>query len=254
MNPSPQKVTELLRDWRNGDASALDKLMPLVYDELRRAARSAMARQPPFDVLRNDPHWTSKLYEMQRAGVKVRPKDRHPDLPDAADATILRALSFDPGDRHLKSSGVRCWMADHSREAVLNDRSETSKEQVEYWLEGKQRIEAMNSPSDQWLPLVLRALANVGVRCPGVKPSALENVPITQPTRLDQSLKSLRLVAGFTNQIWPLSAERRPHVAARSAIRGLGAPQDGVQHGHRLGSRVCLAIESDRAGHLLLLD
>ena len=27
-----------------------------------------------------------------------------------------------------------------------------------------------------------------------------------------------------------------------------------MQHGHRLGNRVCLAIESDRAGHLLLLD
>lgn len=42
--------------------------------------------------------------------------------------------------------------------------------------------------------------------------------------------------------------------AVRSAVRGLGAPQDDVQHGHRLGSRVCLAIESDRAGHLLFLD
>jgi hypothetical protein len=27
-----------------------------------------------------------------------------------------------------------------------------------------------------------------------------------------------------------------------------------VQHGHRLGSRVCLAIESESEGHLLLLD
>ncbi len=129
-----------------------------------------------------------------------------------------------------------------------------SREQVEYWLEGQQRIKAMDSPPDQWLPLVLRALANAGVRCPGVKPSTLENVPITQPTRLDQSLKSLRLVAGLTNQIWPLPAGRRPHITARSATRGLVAPRDDVQHSHRLGSRVCLAIKSDRESHLLLLD
>lgn len=32
------QVTKLLRDWRNGDQSALDKLLPLVYDELRRLA------------------------------------------------------------------------------------------------------------------------------------------------------------------------------------------------------------------------
>lgn len=32
-------VTQLLGEWRSGDGSALDKLTPLVYDELRRVAR-----------------------------------------------------------------------------------------------------------------------------------------------------------------------------------------------------------------------
>jgi len=32
-------VTALLREWRAGDAAALDRLMPLVYDELRAQAR-----------------------------------------------------------------------------------------------------------------------------------------------------------------------------------------------------------------------
>lgn len=35
---SPQEVTQLLQDWRNGDQAALEKLMPLVYDELRKLA------------------------------------------------------------------------------------------------------------------------------------------------------------------------------------------------------------------------
>jgi RNA polymerase sigma factor (TIGR02999 family) len=33
-----QEVTQLLRVWRDGDQTALDRLLPLVYDELRRLA------------------------------------------------------------------------------------------------------------------------------------------------------------------------------------------------------------------------
>src|ERR1044071_4324632 len=35
---SPHEVTLLLQDWRNGDKAALERLTPLVYDELRRLA------------------------------------------------------------------------------------------------------------------------------------------------------------------------------------------------------------------------
>jgi RNA polymerase sigma factor (TIGR02999 family) len=42
--PSPpgQQVTQLLARWREGDRRALDELMPLVYDELRRLASHYM--------------------------------------------------------------------------------------------------------------------------------------------------------------------------------------------------------------------
>jgi RNA polymerase sigma factor (TIGR02999 family) len=36
--PSQNEVTRLLIDWSNGDRAALDQLIPLVYDELRRLA------------------------------------------------------------------------------------------------------------------------------------------------------------------------------------------------------------------------
>lgn len=51
MLPSPQEVTQLLMDWRNGDQAALDKLMPLVYDELRRLAGHYMKRERPGHTL-----------------------------------------------------------------------------------------------------------------------------------------------------------------------------------------------------------
>ena len=38
----PGEVTRLLRDWQDGRSHAFDDLLPLVYDELRRIARSAM--------------------------------------------------------------------------------------------------------------------------------------------------------------------------------------------------------------------
>jgi RNA polymerase sigma factor (TIGR02999 family) len=42
---SPQDMTRLLAAWSDGDRSALDKLAPLVYDELRRLAHGYMRRE-----------------------------------------------------------------------------------------------------------------------------------------------------------------------------------------------------------------
>jgi RNA polymerase sigma factor (TIGR02999 family) len=42
---SPNGVTQLLQDWKNGDKAALDKLMPVVYDELRRIASRYLKQQ-----------------------------------------------------------------------------------------------------------------------------------------------------------------------------------------------------------------
>ena len=47
MPHASHEVTQLLIEWSNGDQAALDKLMPLVYDELRRIARGYLARQVP---------------------------------------------------------------------------------------------------------------------------------------------------------------------------------------------------------------
>jgi RNA polymerase sigma-70 factor (ECF subfamily) len=40
-----QQITSLLVEWSNGNQTALENLMPLVYDELRRIARRYMRRQ-----------------------------------------------------------------------------------------------------------------------------------------------------------------------------------------------------------------
>lgn len=45
MKTSEEDVSTLLRAWSNGDQSALDKLAPIVYNELRRLARYYMSRE-----------------------------------------------------------------------------------------------------------------------------------------------------------------------------------------------------------------
>jgi RNA polymerase sigma factor (TIGR02999 family) len=49
--PSSEGITELLIDWGQGDQAALDRLMPLVYDELRRLANNYLRREPAGHTL-----------------------------------------------------------------------------------------------------------------------------------------------------------------------------------------------------------
>lgn len=46
-----QEITQLLLRWSDGDRTALDQLLPLVYDELKRLARSYLRRHPQQSVL-----------------------------------------------------------------------------------------------------------------------------------------------------------------------------------------------------------
>jgi RNA polymerase sigma factor (TIGR02999 family) len=42
---SPHDVTQMLHDWSEGDQGAAERLMPLVYDELRKLARDYLRRE-----------------------------------------------------------------------------------------------------------------------------------------------------------------------------------------------------------------
>jgi tRNA A-37 threonylcarbamoyl transferase component Bud32 len=54
--------------------------------------------RPPFAT--TDP---GLLRELQEAGVKVKPRDLNPELPEAAQESILKALSYFPAERHDKA-------------------------------------------------------------------------------------------------------------------------------------------------------
>ena len=49
--PPSDDLTRLLLDWSKGDRAALDQLMPVVYDELRKIARGYLKRERPTHTL-----------------------------------------------------------------------------------------------------------------------------------------------------------------------------------------------------------
>ena len=74
---SPSQVTELLARWSHGEEAAREKLVPLVYDELRRVARRCLAGQPQDQTLqstalvheaylrlvgRSEVHWQNRVH------------------------------------------------------------------------------------------------------------------------------------------------------------------------------------------------
>src|SRR5262249_35804094 len=50
-NVNPAEITVLLKAWRGGDSAALDRLTPVVYEHLRRLARSYMRKEGPGHTL-----------------------------------------------------------------------------------------------------------------------------------------------------------------------------------------------------------
>lgn len=74
---SSNQVTELLARWSKGEEDAREKLVPLVYDELRRLARRCLAGRPQEHTLqstalvheaylrlvgRNEVHWQNRVH------------------------------------------------------------------------------------------------------------------------------------------------------------------------------------------------
>jgi RNA polymerase sigma factor (TIGR02999 family) len=68
MEPSAHEITQLLKAWSGGDQTALDKLTPLVYAELHRAAHRFMARERPGHTLQT----TALVNELYLRLVDVR--------------------------------------------------------------------------------------------------------------------------------------------------------------------------------------
>ena len=60
--PSSHDVTQLLKAWAAGDEQALEKLTPLVYEQLHRVAQRYMATERPATLCKPRLWYTKSTY------------------------------------------------------------------------------------------------------------------------------------------------------------------------------------------------
>jgi RNA polymerase sigma factor (TIGR02999 family) len=95
-DPTSRTVTGLLHAWRAGDTKALDELLPLVYDHLRRLARSYLRSERSGHTLQT----TALVHEayLRLVGADIPWKDRVHFYAVAAQA--MRRILVDHARAH----------------------------------------------------------------------------------------------------------------------------------------------------------
>ena len=116
MPDSSAEVAGLLEAWRNGDASAPGKLMPLVYDELRRIARRYMAKERTGHTLQTTAVVNEAFLRMA-SDKAIHWKDRGHFFALAAQAMRLLLVDHARRRRRIKRGGDpdRITLAEHAQ-------------------------------------------------------------------------------------------------------------------------------------------
>ncbi|HZJ01552.1 MAG TPA: ECF-type sigma factor [Gemmatimonadaceae bacterium] len=96
--------TALLTEWRNGNRDALDKLFPLVYNDLRRRARAYLRGQPAGHTL-NTTALVHETYLKLVAVERIKWEDRAHFLALAASAMRHVLISYARRNDSLKRGG-----------------------------------------------------------------------------------------------------------------------------------------------------
>ena len=81
------EITRLLRAWREGESGALDSLIPLVYEELRRLAASQMRTENPG-------HTLSPTGLVHESFVKLVEQKHTPDWQDRKHFFVVAAKAM----------------------------------------------------------------------------------------------------------------------------------------------------------------
>jgi RNA polymerase sigma-70 factor (ECF subfamily) len=101
----PGDVTQLLDAWRKGDKTALDRLMPLVYDQLRELASRQFARERTGHTLQT----TALVHDayLRLVGANVNWEDRAHFFGVAARAMRQLLVEHARGQNREKRGGGR---------------------------------------------------------------------------------------------------------------------------------------------------
>jgi RNA polymerase sigma factor (TIGR02999 family) len=113
----PANFTQLLTEWRSGHPQALDRLTPLVYNELRRLARNYMRAERGSHTLQA----TAVVHEafLRLIQANVAPQDRGHFF--ALASRLMRRVLVDHAksrSRMKRNSGVRDFIAEDTSEVL----------------------------------------------------------------------------------------------------------------------------------------
>jgi RNA polymerase sigma-70 factor (ECF subfamily) len=121
--PTQREITELLAAWSGGNQTALDRLYPLVYEELRRLARSYMKREPKGHTLQTtDLINEASVHMVDQKRVRWRNRSHF----FAISAQLMRRILVDHARRYLykkRGGGARRVSLDETM-LVAEERSE----------------------------------------------------------------------------------------------------------------------------------
>ena len=113
-NRKPEEITGMLADWNKGDTEALDRLMDLVYPELRRIARRNLRREGAGASIESAALANEAYLKLVRAG-GIRCENRAHFL--ARCAQIMRRILVDHarrrryakrGEMHRTCPSMKC--------------------------------------------------------------------------------------------------------------------------------------------------
>ncbi len=118
-----QGVTDLLQAWGSGDAAALDQLVPIVYEELRRQAQRYLRHEAPGHTLQT----TALVHEAYLRLVdqrQARWQNRAQFFGVAAQ--LMRRILVDHARRHRRPNAAARRSRCRSRKVRSPRRSPTS--------------------------------------------------------------------------------------------------------------------------------
>jgi RNA polymerase sigma-70 factor, ECF subfamily len=119
--PSCGDVSTILRAWTDGDQSALEKLTPIVYDELRRLARYYMSGERTGHSLQTTA-LVNEAYLRLTDYKRMRWQNRAHFF--AVSAQLMRRILVDHARRHNLKRGAGVQHVSLEETAVVQERSE----------------------------------------------------------------------------------------------------------------------------------
>jgi len=141
--PDSHEVTQLLLAWSDGDKTALDQLMPLVYAELRRLAKSHMRRERPGHTIQT----TALIHEAYLRLIdadQVRVENRRSFFGVAA--RLMRQVLVDLArERHSQKRGGAARQVSFDEALVISKQPDEGLLALDEALKELARIDARKS-------------------------------------------------------------------------------------------------------------